>query len=256
MRQILKIFSKALWYGFGGIALLFIFSNDTITEDAYFYPEPKDYNQFIRFCNISTYEYEDHHLIYPLRECYEGDSIINFKVEEFNTSFWGEYSKSFNKNLKKVRWAMIYWINNFMSLFGYDDGNEFYDLENEIWRMMVDEKILGGQRGLINGSVSGKIARVEIDGKVEEFILSQDFIINNNYGLIYHPPLGKEGIFQLNKISDALEKSTETGTNTFKNSQEIARIFGIFFSSVFTLTIVFFVIMLLAKTVEKFFFKV
>ena len=54
------------------------------------------------------------------------------------------------------------------------------------------------------------------------------------------PQGGREGVSQLNRISDALLKSTKIGTSSFKNGQELetARILGRLFSVLYVLTLI------------------
>ena len=210
----------------------YISNYEEVVKRDKFYPNPDDYSQFN--CNDVFHPFD-----MPMR-CYEGDSVVNFKVESDDT-FWDELYSSFSRRKRNFKQSWFLIIDDYIKTLGYES---IFNAEDRIFRSFVDDENKRGNRIFVNGTITGKIAKVDVNGKVTEFILSEGFIINNEYGIIYVPQGGREGVSQLNRISDALLKSTKIGTSSFKNGQELetARILGRLFSVlyVFTLILVFF----------------
>lgn len=236
----ISILLKILWDSIGYVAIITLFvyagnyiSNyEEVVKRDKFYPIPDDYSQFN--CRGFGFRYD-----IP-RRCYEGDSVVNFKVESDDT-FWDELYSSFSRKNRDLKTFLFLRIEDVMNPLGYEN---ILNAKDRIFSDFADDIFIRARRIFVNGTITGKIAKVDVNGKITEFILSDGFIINNEYGIIYVPPDGREGVSQLNRISDALLKSTKIGTSSFKNGQELetARILGRLFSILynFTLIVVFF----------------
>ena len=229
---LLKIFRDSIVFVSFATLLMYagnyIYNYEEVVKRDKFYPIPDDYSQFN--CNDPLHPFD------MPRRCYEEDDVINFKVESDDT-FWDEFHSSFSRKKRDLKQGSFVIIDDFINTLGYEN---IFNAENRIFRSLVDDKLIRRSRIFVNGSVTGKIAKIEINGKVTEFILSDGFIINNEYGIIYVPPVGREGVSQLNRISDALLKSTKTGTSSFKNGQELeaARILARLFFILYNLTLI------------------
>ena len=74
----------------------YISNYEEVVKRDKFYPNPDDYSQFN--CNDVFHPFD-----MPMR-CYEGDSVVNFKVESDDT-FWDELYSSFSRRKRNFNKA-------------------------------------------------------------------------------------------------------------------------------------------------------